>query len=128
MEKTILNNEEMENLFENFNVLELKNFKKMFKYVYDYDMKDAEKIINRIVNSKDVLLIPNEETFSINKLNTKELNFLYDIALSAESCLSTIQYVDVEKDKEITTNLIKSILNEMSNRNTEAKVKKLEYK
>ena len=123
MEKLNLSKDELKAFFNKYDIAELENFKGMFQFVHEYDMTDVVNILDEVYNKK-VIDSGLGFTYRIDELNDRELKFLYDITEDVELCLSSIQHIDIEKERIATYKLNNSICEEMKKRDS-SKTKKL---
>lgn len=127
-----LSKEELRQFFNKYNIIELQEMNTIFKYVNDYDIKDAlairhEVCINKFEDCKKLFELPvKPKGFTLlsltkknNLLTDKELNYLYQLVSNASFYLSTIreytyEFVDIdEKEYPIDiVNKLESILYE----------------
>ena len=135
-EKYDITDNELEDFFNKYNLVELESFSLIFKYCYDYDITDVLKIARKVYKEKytactDEFEIPvrhiSFKTSDIkhknNLLNDKELKFLYDLTESAVMCLESIEHLDVEDELRDLSILDDSINTEIENRKNSKKVK-----
>ena len=105
-----LNEEELINYFEKYNVQELETFKTIFEYIYDYDVTNEITILNEVYENRfrksaEEYCVPikttNFQATDLTKRNgeltDKEVEFLYLLTDDARLCLSSINHYDVEE-------------------------------
>ena len=101
MEKINLSTEELKKFFEKYTFLELMNYKGLFEYALDYDLDEAIELLDQEAD---------------RKMYDQELQFVSDIAESADTCFSNVENMDFENERRVTCRLLDIIEKEKDRR------------
>lgn len=118
MEKINLSTEELKKFFEKYTFLELMNYKGLFEYALDYDLDEAIELLDQEADRKmyDQDAQNFNRSYKLKQLSDEELQFVSDIAESADTCFSNVENMNFENERRVTCRLLDIIEQEKDRR------------